>query len=88
MLRVVVSGKSPYQFKTIITTQLDRDSISCFADHYSKIAERYDEIFTFMYGPLADLIIEQLHITPTDKVLDVGAATGGLAHTIWKKAGT
>ena len=41
----------------------------------------------FMYEPLANLIIEQLHIKPTDKVLDVGAATGGLAHTIWKRAG-
>lgn len=56
------------------------------AGHYDSIAERYDEMYDFMYGPLAELAIQHLQIKSTDKVLDVGAGTGGVAHEIWMRA--
>ena len=59
----------------------------CFAGHYTRIAEHFDDLYNFMYGPLAELAIQHLQIKPTDKVLDIGAGTGGVAQELWMKAG-
>ena len=57
------------------------------ADHFHKIAGKYDELFGMNYSRIADVAIRLLDLQPHDRLVDVGGGTGGVAKFMWTKAG-
>lgn len=50
------------------------------------MADNYDQLYGYWYEPVAEVIASHLDLVPTDKLVDIGAGTGGVAHRLWKKA--
>ena len=55
--------------------------------HYDKIADNFDKFYRFWYDPMAEIVAKYLDLKPTDRVADIGAGTGGVAHSLWKNTG-
>ena len=55
--------------------------------HFKEVANRYDELYGFVYEELSQLTIKHLQLKPNDLLADIGAGTGAISHLIWKKAG-
>ena len=55
--------------------------------HFKDVANRYDELYGFVYEELSQLTVKHLQLQPDDLLADVGAGTGAISHLIWKKAG-
>jgi cyclopropane fatty-acyl-phospholipid synthase-like methyltransferase len=55
--------------------------------HYTQIFSNYDYMYEPIHQANVSLIVEKLQLTPDDLLLDIGAATGKLAHLPWKQAG-
>ena len=54
---------------------------------FTSIATRYNELYRFMFEPMADLVVKYLPLDPDDHLADVGGGTGAISHLVWKKAG-
>jgi len=55
--------------------------------HFKEVANRYDELYGFVYEELSQLTVKHLQLKPNDLLADIGAGTGAISHLIWKKAG-
>ena len=55
--------------------------------HFKDVANRYDELYGFVYEELSQLTVKHLQLNSDDLLVDVGAGTGAISHLIWKKAG-
>lgn len=55
--------------------------------HFKEVANRYDELYGFVYEELSQLTVKQLQLKPKDLLADIGAGTGAISQLIWKKAG-
>ena len=58
-----------------------------FSDHYKQVAQFYDSFFERQYDDLAEMSIREFTLKSSDRLVDLGAGTGGVTHIIWKKAG-
>ena len=55
--------------------------------HFKEVANRYDELYGFVYEELSQLTVKHLQLKPKDLLADIGAGTGAISQLIWKKAG-
>ena len=55
--------------------------------HFTRIASSYDELYSFVYKPVAKFAVRYLQLQPDDLLADVGAGTGRTSHLIWKETG-
>lgn len=56
-------------------------------DYYDAISSEYDDLWGFVHGAWADVIIKELDIQPNDHVAEIGAGTGALSEIIWNRVG-
>lgn len=71
---------------TVLSSSTTMEQTNVFK-HFKEVANRYDELYGFVYEELSQLTVKHLQLKPKDLLADIGAGTGAISQLIWKKAG-